>query len=348
MEIPVPVISRFFHMPKKDIFIILKDIGFLLLAMITINYCACHSIRVSDPDLENICIQWVSYVIFLPYFTFSTELPPWLSDQAKSMVHNQKWHRTKEFRVRRLRTRNPDVKLYGFGYSLRTGTIATFRSQNWPMAPLWAGDSLGMMCDPWFPPPPWTPSSNFCGVRSTRCWGPPTTGGTPSIAVPISTGNTSLISHRYASVSVLRIRDVYPGSWFLPIPDPKTATKERREKKFVVIPIFVATSLTKLIIIVFLNCWRKKFGPIFKELFNFLPKKLLKNMGLGSEIRDSEKPISDPGSKGQKGTGSRIPGPDPQHCSVWKQSRALFGIRIRIDLALLDPDPYWKCHSGSG
>jgi hypothetical protein len=22
-------------------------------------------------------------------------------------------------------------------------------------------------------------------------------------------------------------------------------------------------------------------------------------------------------------------------------------IRIRIDLALLDPDPYWKCESGS-
>ncbi len=29
---------------------------------------------------------------------------------------------------------------------------------------------------------------------------------------------------------VLRIRDVYPGSWFLPIPDPETATKKRGEK----------------------------------------------------------------------------------------------------------------------
>jgi hypothetical protein len=40
--------------------------------------------------------------------------------------------------------------------------------------------------------------------------------------------------------TVLRIRDVYPGSWILiftqpRIPDPKTATKERGEKKFVVI-----------------------------------------------------------------------------------------------------------------
>jgi hypothetical protein len=40
-----------------------------------------------------------------------------------------------------------------------------------------------------------------------------------------------------AYLTVLRIRDVYPGSWFLPIPDlgsripdPKTATKERGEK----------------------------------------------------------------------------------------------------------------------
>jgi hypothetical protein len=35
-------------------------------------------------------------------------------------------------------------------------------------------------------------------------------------------------------------------------------------------------------------------------------------MALGSGIR--KKPIPDPGSRGQKGTGSRIPDPDPQHC----------------------------------
>ena len=39
----------------------------------------------------------------------------------------------------------------------------------------------------------------------------------------------------------------------------------------------------------------------------------------GSGIRDPgsgirKKPIPDPGSWGQKGTGSRIPDPDPQHC----------------------------------
>ncbi len=68
----------------------------------------------------------------------------------------------------------------------------------------------------------------------------------------------------------LRIRDLYPdsGSWFLAIPDPgsKTATKERGEKKLVVITFYVDTNFTKLQSISVLNCWRKKFGPIFKEL----------------------------------------------------------------------------------
>jgi hypothetical protein len=45
--------------------------------------------------------------------------------------------------------------------------------------------------------------------------------------------------------AVLRIRDVYPGSQILifvhlgfQIPDPKTASKERGEKKFVVLFFF--------------------------------------------------------------------------------------------------------------
>jgi hypothetical protein len=36
--------------------------------------------------------------------------------------------------------------------------------------------------------------------------------------------------------------DFYPSR----IPDPKTATKERGEKKLVVIPFYVATNVTKL------------------------------------------------------------------------------------------------------
>ncbi len=41
-------------------------------------------------------------------------------------------------------------------------------------------------------------------------------------------------------------------------------------------------------------------------------------MSLGSGIRN--KPIPDPGSRGQKGTQSRIPDPDPQH---WKSRKTV-------------------------
>jgi hypothetical protein len=37
-----------------------------------------------------------------------------------------------------------------------------------------------------------------------------------------------------------------PDFYLSRIPDPKTATKERGEKKFVVTPFFVATKLTRL------------------------------------------------------------------------------------------------------
>jgi hypothetical protein len=80
-------------------------------------------------------------------------------------------------------------------------------------------------------------------------------------------GYTMLIKiHKYISgftgfFTVWRIRDVYPGSRILifthpgsRIPDPKTATKERGEKKFEVIPFCVATNFTKLYIILVLKC----------------------------------------------------------------------------------------------
>ncbi len=127
---------------------------------------------------------------------------------------------------------------------------------------------------------------------------------------------------------VLRIRDVYPGSWFLPIldpgsrildpgsriPVPKTATKERGENKFVVIPFYVDTNFAKFNIFLVLKCWRRKFRPIFKDLKNFLPQNLsLSSQKNGFGIRDlrsgiqKKKPIpGDPGVKkaSVSGTGS--------------------------------------------
>jgi hypothetical protein len=48
----------------------------------------------------------------------------------------------------------------------------------------------------------------------------------------------------------MQIRDVYPGSG-ISDPGSKTSTKERVEKKLVVIPCFVATNFKKLKIIYF-------------------------------------------------------------------------------------------------
>ncbi len=106
----------------------------------------------------------------------------------------------------------------------------------------------------------------------------------------------------------------HPGSR---TPDHGSKNSNKREgwKKYVVRPFFVATNITKLKFILFLKCWRKKFGPIFKELQNFLPKnchQALKNMGLRSQIRDPEKTYSWSRIQGSKR--HRIPDPDPQHC----------------------------------
>ena len=68
----------------------------------------------------------------------------------------------------------------------------------------------------------------------------------------------------------LRIRDVYPRSRILIFSHPgsriQNSNKREGWKKLVVITFNVATNFTKLQIISVLNCWRKKFGPIFKEL----------------------------------------------------------------------------------
>ncbi len=66
---------------------------------------------------------------------------------------------------------------------------------------------------------------------------------------------------------------------------------------------------------------KKNVEPIFRELYNFLPKKLSqssKKYWLGirdprSGIRDPEKTYS--GSLIQGSKRHRIPDPDPQHCS---------------------------------
>jgi hypothetical protein len=68
----------------------------------------------------------------------------------------------------------------------------------------------------------------------------------------------------------------------------------------------------------------KKIWAIFQRIVEVFTQKffdMLSNIWVwdpGSGIRDPgsrirKKPIPDPGSRGQKGIGSRIPDPDPQH-----------------------------------
>ncbi len=130
-------------------------------------------------------------------------------------------------------------------------------------------------------------------------------------------------------LAVLRIRDVYPGSWFLPIPDlgsripdPKTATNSHKFNKIVHYFMF--------------EMLNKKVWANFQRIIELLAQKIVTKLSKiwvwdpRSGIR--KKPIPDPGSGGQKGTGSRIriPDPDPQHCFLavlWIRND-LFTIRI--------------------
>ncbi len=94
--------------------------------------------------------------------------------------------------------------------------------------------------------------------------------------------------------SVLRIRDVYPASRILIFTHPASKNSNKREgsKKFVVKPFFVATNFTKFKIILFFKCWKKNLGQFSKN-----PR---------SGIRKKPIPYPGSGSRGQKGTGSRI------------------------------------------
>jgi hypothetical protein len=101
---------------------------------------------------------------------------------------------------------------------------------------------------------------------------------------------------------VLWIRDVYPGSRILiythpesRILDPKTATKERVENKFIVIPFFVATNFTKFKIFLpqKLSISFQKYGFGIRD-----PRLGSRKTYSGSRIQGSKRHrIPDPGIK---------------------------------------------------
>jgi hypothetical protein len=91
------------------------------------------------------------------------------------------------------------------------------------------------------------------------------------------------------------------------IPDPKTTTKERGEKKLVVITFYVATNFTKLQIILVLSAEEKNLANFQRNYRTFYPKKLSissQKYGLGSGKNLFR--IPDPGVKKAPDPGSRI------------------------------------------
>jgi hypothetical protein len=111
--------------------------------------------------------------------------------------------------------------------------------------------------------------------------------------------------------SVLRIRDKHPDfypsriSW---IPDPKTAKKERGEKKFAII-LFCSHKFHKIEYFIF-EMLKKKIWPNFQIIIEVLTQKIFTKLsniwvwdpGSGKNLLR----IPDPGVK-------KAPDPDPQH-----------------------------------
>jgi hypothetical protein len=118
------------------------------------------------------------------------------------------------------------------------------------------------------------------------------------------------------------------------IPDPKTATKEKGEKKLDVKPFYVATKFYKIVNYFSFEVIKKKIWANFLRIIELFTKKLSKSSskyGLGirnprSGIR--KKPIPDPGSRIQGSKRHRIPDPDPQHwyLEMFRVSNTVLGL----------------------
>ncbi len=124
--------------------------------------------------------------------------------------------------------------------------------------------------------------------------------------------------------------DFYPSH----IPDPgsqirdpgsKNSNKRERWKKISCHTFLCSHKFNKIVNYFSFEVLKKKIWANLQRIIELFTKKIVKKLlniwswDPGSGIR--KKPIPDPGSKGQKGTGSRIPDPDPQHCMWGKSDR---------------------------
>ncbi len=120
------------------------------------------------------------------------------------------------------------------------------------------------------------------------------------------------------SNAVLRIPNVYPGSWFLPIPDPGSRIQKQEQKRGVKINLlsytfFCSHKLHKKINYFIFEMLKKKIGANFQRIITFYPKNIFR--------------IPDPGVK---------KAPDPGSGSATLQQCPLIWT-VRHSLALFPP-----------
>ena len=124
--------------------------------------------------------------------------------------------------------------------------------------------------------------------------------------------------------SVLRIRDVYPGSRILifthpgsRISDPgsKNSNKRERWKKISCHTFFCSHKFHKIVDYFSFEVLKKKIWANFQRIIELFTKKIVKKLlkiwswDPGSEIRDPEKTYSGSRIQGSKSTRSQIPVP---------------------------------------
>jgi hypothetical protein len=87
------------------------------------------------------------------------------------------------------------------------------------------------------------------------------------------------------------------------------------KKKLDVKPFYVATKFNKIVNYFSFEVLKKKIWANFQRIIELFTKKIVKKLFKiwSWDPGSGKNPIPDPGSRGQKGTGSRIPDPDPQH-----------------------------------
>ncbi len=131
--------------------------------------------------------------------------------------------------------------------------------------------------------------------------------------------------------TVLRIRDIYPGSRIPDLgsrisdPGSKNSNKRERWKKICYHTFFESQISQNWILCYFWNAKEKNLGQFSKNCWSFYPKIFqyaLKYMGLGSGIRDPgsgirKKPIPNPGSQIQGSKRHRIPDPGSLLSNKW-------------------------------